>query len=206
MIRVHFLWLRYISSHQRWGSCVSFQNSYYNFCLCLKGPSRFSQLKTVHIEERICKAVHKPSFTSLCYGRRWSSHRQGGHFIESSTESLIVVNAKDIGVLIRLLYMTPDNSNDIFVVLHISKQAKWATKREVWPIQDVECRFGRGLCQRPLFIHHTFTCSMDVIREFVLVECQKSWTIWSLVNVCIHSLTYIPYGKMSLRQISLWNS
>ena len=28
---------------------------------------------------------------------------------------------------------------------------------------------------------------MDVIREFVLVEYQKSWTIWSLVNVPLHS-------------------
>ena len=82
------------------------------------------------------------------------------------------MNAKDIGILIRLLYMTPDNANDILVVLHISKQAKWATKKKVWPIQDVECHPGKGLYQRaiinPLYIHMFNGCDMRVR------PCQKS--------------------------------
>ena len=86
-------------------------------------------------------------------------------------QSLTAMNAKDIGVLIRLLYVTPDKAKDIFTVLPISKQAKWTKKREVWPIQGVQCCLGRGLCQRPSsFIHYTFVCL-------------------SLVNVHIHSPT-----------------
>ena len=93
--------------------------------------------------------------------------------MESSTESLIVVNAKDIGVLIRLPYMTLDNANDIFVVLHISKQAKWATKREVWPIQDVGCHFGRGLCQ---------SLYSSIIHSHVKWMWYESSPLWNVKN------------------------
>ena len=51
----------------------------------------------------------------------------------------------------------------------------------------MQCRLGRGLCQRLLFIHYTFMCLMAVTWQVVLVDCQKSWTTWSLVNGLIHS-------------------
>ena len=101
----------------------------------------------------------------------YSSSKAFFHII--MLQSLTAMNAKDIGVLIRLLYVTPGKAKDIFTVLPISKQAtcKWTKKREVWPIQGVKCRLGRGLCQRPSsFIHNTFVCL-------------------SLVNVHIHSPT-----------------
>ena len=54
--------------------------------------------------------------------------------------------------------------------------------------------------------NHSFTRLMAGTRQFVLMECWKSWTTWSLVNVRIHSPTWILPGKMSLRQeSSLWN-
>ena len=111
------------------------------------------------------------------------------------------MNAKNIGVLIRLLYMTPDYANDIFVVLHISKQAKWAKKREVWPIQDVECHLGRGLCQRSLFIHYTFTYLMDMIREFVLVECQVINNL--ILGECAHTFTDVNSTRKDVVEADL---
>ena len=47
------------------------------------------------------------------------------------------MNAKDIGVLIRLLHMT----------------------------QDVQCRLGRGFCKKLLVIHYSFMCLMAVTRQ-----------------------------------------
>ena len=115
-----------------------------------------------------------------------SSYRQGGHFTEFSTESLIVANAKDIGVLIRLLYMTPDDANDIFIVLHISKQDKWATEREVWPIQDVPSWMGvmSKAIIHPLYIHmfdgcdtRVRPCGMSkVMNNLILGECVHTFT------------------------------
>ena len=78
--------------------------------------------------------------------------------IESATKSSTVVNAEDTEVLILLLHMTPDNTKDIFFVPHIPKQVKWTKRRRVWPIQDVQCRLGRELCQRLLFIRAFSGC------------------------------------------------
>ena len=52
--------------------------------------------------------------------------RQDDHIIESSTEHFIVVNGKDIDVVVRLFYMTPDNAKGVFSVIHISN---WNTLR-----------------------------------------------------------------------------
>ena len=117
------------------------------------------------------------------------------------------MNSDDTGVLIRLLSLTPKNAKDKFSVPHISKQVKRTKKWRICPIQDAQYRLGSEFCQRLLFIHYSFMYLMVATRRFVLMECQKSWTTWSLVNVRIHSPTWILIGKMSLRQeISLWNS
>ena len=92
--------------------------------------------------------------------------------------------------------MAPDNANDTFSVLQISKQAKRTKNRRAWPIRDTQCRLKRGLCQRLWFIHYSFMCLMAVTRQFVLIECKKPWTTWSLVN----SRTQMTCGKMLLRQ------
>ena len=56
-------------------------------------------------------------------------------------------------------------------------------------------------------------CLVVVTQQLVLTEFvkashrQKLWTTWSLVNVRIHSLTWIPPRKMLLGQeILLWDS
>ena len=82
-------------------------------------------------------------------------------------------------------------------------------RRRVWPIQDVQCRL-EGSYVRGCY---SFMRLVVVTQQLVLMEwvkaphCQKLWTTWSLVNVRIHSLTWIPPRKMLLGQeILLWNS
>ena len=116
------------------------------------------------------------------------------------------MNAEDTEVLILLLDMTPDNTKDIFFVPHIPQQVKWTKRRRVWPIQDVQCRLGRELCQRLLFIR-AFSGCVTTARPYGMGRgTTLSWTIWSLVNVRIHSLTWIPPRKMLLgHEILLWD-
>ena len=108
--------------------------------------------------------------------------------IESATESSTVVNAEDTDVLILLLHMTPDNTKDIFFVPHIPKQR--TKKRRVWPIQDVQRRLGRELCQRLLFIHAFSGCDTTarpygmgkgttlskVMNNLILGKCADTFT------------------------------
>ena len=110
--------------------------------------------------------------------------------IESATESSTVVNAEDTDVLILLLHMTPDNFKDIFFAPHIPKQIKRTKRRRVWPIQDVQRRLGRELCQRLLFIHAFSGCDTTarpygmgkgttlskVMNNLILGKCADTFT------------------------------
>ena len=110
--------------------------------------------------------------------------------IESATESSTVVNAEDTEGLILLLHMTPDSTKDIFCVPHIPKQVKWTKRRRVWPIQDVQIRLGRELCQRLLFIHAFRGCDTTarpygmgkgttlskVMNYLILGKCADTFT------------------------------
>ena len=107
---------------------------------------------------------------------------------ESATESSTVVDAEDTDFLILLLHMIPNNTKDIFFVPHISKQP--TKKRRVWPIQDVQRRLGRELCQRLLFIHAFTGCDTTarpygigkgttlskVMNNPILIKCAYTFT------------------------------
>ena len=141
---------------------MSFRDSGHNFYSSSRRLSHFSRQKTVHVKEGKCKTVLSYHLTArgvTCHHAvADADHLITKVAIESATKSFTVVNAEDTEVLILLLHMTPDNTKDIFFVPHIPQQVKWTKRRQVWPIQDVQCRLGRELCQRLLFIRAFSGC------------------------------------------------
>ena len=84
---------------------------------------------------------------------------------------------------------------------HICKQIKRTKKRRVWPIQDVQRRIGREICQRLLFIHafsgcDTTACPYGMGKGTILSKVMNNL----IPGKCADTLTLIPPGNMLLRQ------
>ena len=224
MIRVYgpdsiivFLWLPHTPNHQGWGSHASFQDSDHNLYSSSRRPSHFSQHKTVHVKEGKCKTVHKPSlisshcqrcYLSPCCSRRWPPHRQSGHWI-----CFRVVHSSECRVYwcpVLLLHITPDNTKDIFFVPHIPKQIKRTKKWRVWPIQDVQRRIGRDICQRLLFIHafsgcDTTACPYGMGKGTILSKVMNNLVL----GKCADTLTDVNSTRedvIEAGEILLWDS
>ena len=207
-----FWWLPHTPNHHGRGSHVSFRDSGHNFYSSSRRPSHFIQQNTVHVKERKCKTVHKPSLISShcqrcylppCCSRRWPPHHQSGHWI-----CYRVVHCSECRRYWRPYSPAPYDSRQhkryILCAPHPPQREDESDQSRLFSA-TLEGSYVRGC--------YSFMRLEVVTQQLVLMEwvkaphCQKLWTTLSLVNVQIHSLTWIPPRKMLLGQeILLWNS